>query len=154
MNRQPHYDTHPQMIVCDYVQIKIGEPLPAIGTQRPFMAVVCVETPDVSEQWRSDVSAWLVESGCLYAMAWGPSASIWDDAIDEANLVAFDYAEIPDDNFVMTTWHEEELPNVFWFAKNAAKHPTVELNRGLLIHISESNRETELLRLWNETSDA
>lgn len=116
------------------------------------MAIVCIETDDVSELRRSEVSAWLVENGCLYAMAWGPSSSLWDDAIDEANLAAFDYAEIPEDKFVMTTWHpDEELPDVFWFAKNAAQHPSVKLNRCVLIHISELDRETELLKMWNAT---
>lgn len=143
------------MTVFDYIQLKSGEPLPTIDASIPFLAIVCIEKDDVLEQWRSEVSAWLVDNGCRYAISWGPSCSLWDDAIDEAILAAFDYAEIPEDNFVMTTWHEDEkLSDVFWFAKNAAKHPSIELNRRMLIHISELNRETELLRMWNETEDA
>lgn len=143
------------MIDLDYIQLKSGEALPTIDASQPFMAVVCIETDDVSGPWRSEVGAWLVDNGCRYAMAWGRSCSLWDDAIDEANLAAFDYAEIPEDKFVMTTWHEdEEFPDVLWFAKNAAQHPSIELSRGVLIHISEMNRETELLRMWNETEKA
>lgn len=142
------------MFDLDYILLKSGEALPTIDASQPFMAVVCIEMDDVSVAWRSEVSAWLVDNGCRYAIAWGPSCSLWDDAIDEANLAAFDYAEIPEDNFVMTTWHEdEELSDVFWFAKNAARHPSIELNRRVLIHISEMNRETELLRMWNETEE-
>ena len=143
------------MIDLDFIQLKSGEALPTIDASQPFMAVVCIETNDVSELWRSEVSAWLVDNGCRYAMTWGRSCSKWDDAIDEANLAAFEYSKIPEDNFVMTTWHEgEELSDVFWFAKNAAQHPSIELNRGVLIHISEMNREAELLGMWNETEEA
>ena len=80
---------------------------------------------------------------------------MWDDAIDFANLANFDFGEIPKNDFVMTTWHEnEKLQEVFWFAKNVAQHPFVELNRAVLIHIGEKSRQTELIRMWNETEQA
>jgi hypothetical protein len=54
-----------------------------------------------------------------------------------------------DEEFVMTTWHTEEpLDEVFWFAKNNADHPTVNLERSLLVHVSPKPHATELLRAF------
>ena len=81
--------------------------LPDISNLNPFRAVVAIEET-VTQEWQSEVSRWLVESGCLYLMAWGNNCSSWDTSVDIANLEAFDYEDIPEVNFVMTTWHEDE----------------------------------------------
>ena len=112
--------------------------------------VVVVEA-EVSPDWQSIVSNWIVGSGCLYMMAWGVECSSWDDSVDIANLEEFKFGEIPEDRFVMTTWHADEpLAEVFWFSKNNAFHPTVELQRTVLLHISAENREHELLAAYAE----
>lgn len=79
-------------------------------------------------------------------MAWGTESSRWDDAVDDANLERFDYGEIPEDKFVVTTWHADApLSEVFWFAKELANHPTVKLRDTLLLHISPTASEAEIL---------
>lgn len=79
-------------------------------------------------------------------MAWGTGCSSWDDAVDLANLEAFDFREIPDDDFVMTTWHESEsLEEVLSFCVNLAHHPTVQLENTLVLQLGGSNRENEIL---------
>lgn len=79
-------------------------------------------------------------------MAWGPGCSSWDDTVDMANLEEFDYGDIPEERFVMTTWHtDESISYVFWFAKELAHHPIVELSDTLLLHISPSASEAEML---------
>jgi len=104
--------------LSQYLHIKPETALPDIGALAPFRAVVIVEAV-VSPEWQSLVSDWLVRSGCLYMMAWGTNCSSWDDSVDMANVQQFDCGEIPEDGFVMTTWHEKEpLGEVFWFAKN------------------------------------
>ena len=76
--------------------------------------------------------------------AWGQDCSAWDDAVDAANLQQFDHEDIPDDEFVMTTWHiEDSLEELFFFAKNSAKHPSLELRNTLMIHISATDRGEE-----------
>jgi hypothetical protein len=51
----------------------------------------------------------------------------------------------------MTTWHDgETLESVFWFAGACAFHPTVELRDTLIVHVSHEDRETEILRLFEE----
>jgi hypothetical protein len=67
-----------------------------------------------------------------------------------ANIEQFDFGEIPEDRFVMTTWHtKESLGEVFLFCKNNAFHPTGELERTVLLHISE-NREGELIKAYTD----
>jgi hypothetical protein len=132
-----------------YLQLEPGAPLVSLGFAT-FKAVVAVEAT-VTPQWQSLVSDWLVQSGCLYMMAWGQGCSSWDDSVDIANLERFNFAEIPDDQFVMTTWHSDEpLTEVFWFSKYTASHPTVELRHTLLLHISSENREREFLQSYDE----
>jgi hypothetical protein len=132
------------MAVPEYIHLPPGHPPPEIG-RGPFRAVVVIEAPVVTE-WRALVSDWLAESGCLYMMAWGADCSLWDDSVDFANLDAFEYGDIPDDRFIMTSWHEKEpLADVFWFCEHAAQHPTVDLERTVLVHIAMTGRQAELL---------
>jgi hypothetical protein len=129
-----------------------GEP-PRWRCDRPFACVVIVQA-EVSPLWRSGISAWMVDAGCLYMMAWGLECSRWDDAVDEASLERFDDGDIPEDKRVMTTWHEDALLNeVFWFAKELANHPTVALRDTLLLHIAPSASEAELLAAFKNAKD-
>lgn len=97
----------------------------------------------------------MVDAGCLYMMAWGLECSRWDDAVDEANLARFSYGEIPEDRFVLTTWHDNEaLSDVFWFAKELANHPTVKLAGTLLLHVSQNASEAEMLAAFENAKDS
>lgn len=82
-------------------------------------------------------------------MAWGHKCSSWDDSVDIANLQNFNYGEIPDSKFVMTTWHENEpLQKVFWYAKNAAFHPDVELANILIVHIGDTDKDEQYKEMY------
>lgn len=129
-----------------YLHLQVNQPPPTLEVTRPFRAVLIIEA-EVTPEWRALVSDWLVRGGCLYMMAWGRECSEWDDSVDHANLAVFDYNEIPDDSFVMTTWHDNDsMSETFWFCEHAALHPTVDLERTLIIHISPNERREELLR--------
>jgi hypothetical protein len=111
----------------------------------PFRAVVVIGA-SYSTDWQKQVSDWLVRSGCLYMIAWGPDCTTWDDSVDWSVCAEFDYGDIPDDRFVMTTWHENEpLDEVFWFAQFCANHPDVELRSSLIIHIAEAEDRLGLI---------
>lgn len=132
----------------EYVQIEPGTTPPTIGVSKPFRAVVIIES-DVSPEWQSSISEWLVQSGCLYMMACGENCSSWEDSVDLANIEQLKPAEIPDSEFVMTTSHEREpMEEVFGFSKNNAFHPTVKLRRTVLVHISFHNNQDELLKAY------
>lgn len=97
------------------------------------------------------MSKWLVDADCLYMMAWGHECSLWDDAVDLANIDKFGLGEIPDRHFVMTTWHDREsLKEVFWFAKNSAfvADSSIEIAETLILHISRIEREQEYAPLY------
>ena len=130
--------------VMKYIQLQPGSVLPDISDLSPFRSVVVIEET-VTPEWRAQVSDWLVKSGCLYMMAWGKECSKWDDSVDFANIETFNFEDILDDKFVMTTWHEDELlKEVFWFSKHSADHPEIEISSTLVLHISNQDKNPEL----------
>lgn len=84
-------------------------------------------------------------------MAWGAACGDFHDSVDWAELAAFNFGEVPDENLVMTTWHEgEPLTEVFGFSAFAALHPTVELNHTLIIDISPEPRRELILTQFTD----
>ena len=131
-----------------YLRLSPGDLPPKLNDFKPFKAVLIIET-DVEPDWQISVSRWLADSGCLYMMAWGKDCSSWDTSVDLANLEQSDYGEIPEDDFIMTTWHEDEsLEEVLYFAKTTAHHPTVELPNVLFLHIGADERGEEISALF------
>lgn len=120
---------------------------------RPFCAVIVAELA-VAEAWQEAVAAWLVEAGCLYAIAWGIACEQWHDSIDRANLREFEYSEIPGDRFVMTTWHADQpLAEAFWFAAHCAEHPDVTLADTVIFHIADQARQEAILQAFRESAE-
>ena len=112
---------------AQYHQLLPGAPPPLNPPARPYRAAVVVEAA-VTDEFRNAIAEWLVKTGCLYMVAWGDQCSEWDDAVDWVNLEDTNFEEIPDDRFVMTTWHaQESLAESIWFAKHVALHPHVLL---------------------------
>ncbi len=131
-----------------YLQLTPGSSLPDISAMRPFLAILVSEEHAVSA-WREAVSKWLVKSGCIYMTAWGHDCSEWDTSVDLANIEQFNSGEIPEDELVVTTWHEHEsLKDVFWQSKNSAEHACVEISNAVILHISRENKEQEYLALY------
>lgn len=136
-------------MTLQYIQLKPEQATPDISALKPFLAVLVIEEP-VSQPWQDLVSCWLVRSGCIYMMAWGLNCSDWDDSVDLANIEQFNYGEIPEDELVMTTCHEDEKLNaVFYQAKNSATHACVDFSNTLILHISSVNKEQEFLALYS-----
>lgn len=106
----------------------------------------------VGPEWRNRVAEWLVDSGCLYVVAWGVDCKLGHDAVDWSVLEQFDYGNTPDDRFVMTTWHDRELlSEALWFARQCASHPDVELTGTLILHVAGSANPTALLAAFDES---
>ncbi len=118
---------------------------------RPFRAIMIADVA-VSEAWRNQIAEWLVQRGCLYFVAWGVDCEAWHDSVDWANLSAFDYADIPDDRFVMTSWHADEpLSDALWFAGNCASHPHVNLQETIIFHVSSTAQSAAILQAYRES---
>lgn len=135
------------MVETEYIHLAPDQKLPD-GPVRPFKAVLIIEEPPTAE-WQKLVSEWLVASGCLFMLAWGHECSSWDDSVDYANLDAFDYGDIPDDKFVMTTWHDKEpLSEVLWFAAHGAAHSDIPLDLLVLVHIARNANESVIMKAF------
>ena len=127
-----------------YLHLTPDAALPALDGLRQFKAIIVCEA-EVQEPMLWDVSRWLVASGCLYALAWGQDCEAWREAIDDAALEAVNYEDVPDEQRVLTTSHEDEdLDEVFWFAQHRATHPARELAQTLLLHIADAPRREAL----------
>ncbi len=88
-------------------------------------------------------------------MAWGPRCTTWDDSVDLA-VVGSGEHEIAEDDFVMTTWHDDEsLESAMWYAQfNAlSSYADVPLVDAVLLHVSPTERETDLRALWEQARD-
>jgi hypothetical protein len=82
-------------------------------------------------------------------MAWGLRCSEWDDSVDCAMRELFNFAEVSDDDFVMTTWHDgDPMSEVFWYSEHVAFHPTRDINNAVIVDISAREREAELRQAY------
>ena len=143
----------PMQSVPTYLHVQPDGELPRWRSDTPFRCVVIVEA-DVSSDWRLSMSDWLVDAGCRYMLAWGRDCSLWDDTVDEANLARFNFGDMPEDQRVTTTWHAgEPLHDVFEFAKAWASHPTVALRDTVLVHVTPSASEAEMLAVFQNAGD-
>lgn len=89
-------------------------------------------------------------------MAWGVNCSVWDDAVDHATRKFYDPGEIPDEGFVMTTWHTDEtLEEVFWYAQFCGIFGYADqiLDLTLILDIGEEDRSAEMLALFAQARD-
>jgi hypothetical protein len=139
--------------MVEYLLLKNEVELPDISNLRPYRAVVVIEK-QVSQEWQNKISDWLVQTGCLFMMAWGIKCSTWDDSVDWALLDEFNFKEIPEESNIMTSWHEDEsLEEVFSFAKKCVHDngsPDVVLKDTLILHIGDSNREDQFKEMFND----
>jgi hypothetical protein len=136
-----------------YYLIHPSTDLPSIGHHAKFRAVVILEA-DYPTSWQVLVSEWLVQAGCLAMMAWGPNCTTWDDSVDWASIKAHNWQPIPDEEHVMTTWHDDQsLEDVFWFCQFCAEHPDYGLEDTLLIHVGTTDRGAEFHALFVHSRD-
>lgn len=135
-------------VTLGYVHLRPGGSRPS-AVPGPFRAVLIADQ-SVSADWRHEIAAWLVDNGCLYFMAWGIDCQAWHDSVDWAVLEDFDFGDIPDDRFVMTTWHDKEpLAEALWFAGNCATHPDVELDTTLLVHVAAEAASARIMETFS-----
>lgn len=105
-----------------------------------------------SQGWRNDIASWIVQSGCLYFIAWGVECEAWHDTVDWTVLQRFDFGDIPDDKFVMTTWHDKEpLAEALWFAGHSASHPDIDLQETVILHVAQEEQRAATLRRFDDS---
>ena len=135
-----------------YLHLAPDDALPRL--ESGYFKAILVIDDNVTPEWQTAVSDWLVRSGCRYMMAWGHKCGEWDDSVDYASLRLFDYGEVPEDDFVMTTWHDKDsLMDTFWFSAHSAMHPSLNLEQTYIIHIAPSERSNELLQTFRDAQE-
>ena len=128
-----------------YLHLRPGDALPAHAVSRPYKALVIIED-DVTPEWRGLVSRWLVDTGCLSMSAWGRACSAWEDSVTDANLEDFDFGDVPDERFVMATWHDDEpIDDALFYVKYLGAHPSERLVHVLIVHIVPEPREDDVV---------
>lgn len=133
-----------------YLHLPAESVPPTLDGPFPFRAAFVIDQA-VDADWRDRVSEWLVRSGCLYAVAWGEACEAWHDSIDWAHLESWNFADIPDDRSMMTTWHSDvPLSEAFWFVAVCASHPTVELERTLIVHVGPEDCAAAMLQAYED----
>lgn len=126
-----------------YLHLTPDQPLPALEGLSSFKLILVAEAV-VEEMTMWETCRSLVASGCLLALAWGQQAESWREAIDDAFLEATNYEDLDDAQTLIATAHEdEELDEVFWFAKHRAAH-AAPLRDTLILHIAGAARRDEL----------
>lgn len=133
-----------------YVHLRPEQPAPEIAT-RPRRAILISDVA-VGEEWLDQIAEWIVATGCLYVVAWGVHCERWHDSVDWAVLRAFDFGDVLDERFVMTTWHSDEpMSDAFWYAGHCATHPDVELGETIILHVSDEAQASEILKAYAES---
>lgn len=119
-----------------------------------YLCVILIERP-VSESFRERTSNTLVRTGCRFMMAWGVDCSLWDDSVDYANIMQFFPAEIPESQFVMTTWHDKDtLEDVFFYAKHNmhSSFNDVKYDSLVVLDLGQDDRSDEIKEAFNAAS--
>lgn len=133
----------PATIPPRYLHLSLDADLPALQLP-PFTAIVLVED-EVAQSWMWEAARWLVASGARVVLAWGRDCAAWAEAVDEALDEAFDYSDVPPERQVATTaFADDDLDEVFWFARHRATHPALQLDTTLIVHVAPAARKDEL----------
>jgi hypothetical protein len=140
-----------------YLHLQPSGALPPLGQlapqSPPFQAILIVEdeADEVDELWQFDLCRAIAASNCRYLLAWGDDCAAWRDAVEDAVLEAADYEDLPPDRVVLTTAHEDEdLDEVFWFARRRAAHPALLLHAVVILHVAPRPDRERLEAAWRE----
>jgi hypothetical protein len=129
-----------------YIRLTPGDGVPDRTFNVPFKAVIVADLAAAGD-WQTEIAMWVVTQGCLYAMCWGVDCELWEESVDWVQ-VDIDLAspERSDECFVMTTQHSgEALTDAFEFSWYCATDPYTDLDTVLILHISDTDRSSELI---------
>jgi hypothetical protein len=116
----------------------------------PFLAILVVEET-VDEMWRFEVCRHLAASNCRYVLAWGSDCEAWREAAEDAFLEAVDYEDVAPERTLLTTAHDDEdVEEVFWFARHRAAHPGLSLDTHVILHVANAPDRERLAEAWRD----
>lgn len=131
-----------------YILLPVDVPISIPVEMTKFKCLILNER-DVGEQYRTEVSETLVKAGCVLASAWGLNCSAWDDDVDYAFLDHYDFDQCPEDQCVMTTWHDNEtLEEIVEFVKLYNGYSDVKLDDILVLDFATQDRGEFIEKLY------
>ena len=137
----------------EYYRIGATGPLPEIAFEPPFKVAFVADIAADAKR-HEGVARWLDQSGARYFCAWGVQCSQWHDAVDWAQIEAWP-DDMPDDQFCMTTWHENEpIEDMMYFARACSGYYDGSWNdRIAIIHLSATEDRIRLIDLMTKSTD-
>ena len=111
-----------------------------------YVVLLVINRTDISRDEQIQLSDKIVGTRCRYAVCFGYECSSWDDSIDMAHIETHPDFDPPDEEFVMTTWHEnEEIEDVVeYFRWNTVFDEFVPKNFLVLFFGSSSELKTRV----------
>jgi hypothetical protein len=115
---------------------EFNSPFPGVG----FPCLIWDHGAGWADEDRLALAAALLASGCRYAVCGGDSCEAWHDSVDLAFVKAHgvNTEELPDADFVMTSWHEGESPDdvAFFFVLNT-NFDEHDFRNFLVLHVGD-----------------
>ncbi len=118
-----------------------------------FVCAIFANDPTISVDEQNTISNQIIKSTCRYAVCAGYKCSSWDDSIDFARITNDPNFSPPDEDFVMTTWHENEtVAEVLWFALTQTDFDENKFKKYLVLFIgAEEKIKIEVKNAIQET---
>ena len=121
----------------EHLLVERAKGLPTWTFHSPYLAVLWI-FEGVTGRWQKNVSEWLIDTGCLYVLAWkgGVGGHSWIESVDEARKNVVAPGHIAESHSVVTACYEYvALGAVLKFAENDAVHPTAGRLPSLLLMV-------------------
>ncbi len=138
-----------------YIAIKPNELL-QFEAPAPIFKCGIISDFDTDNAFKNAITKRLYDLGCLYFCAWGHECEDWHDTIDWNILEKHDYNDIPDDQFCLTTWHDNQPLTDMLFCLKILSHTYLEgdiIEDALLIHITNTPDEENIVEQYKICDD-
>ncbi len=110
--------------------------LPNPFNNSEYVCILFVNDIEVLPDEQKSISSTLIKTGCKYAVCAGHECSSWDDSIEIASMERYPNFEVPDDQHIMATWHENEsVDDIVWFGLNLTNFDTHEFKHYLILFV-------------------
>ena len=134
--------------MLEYQFLPTDQPVVVPPVFQIYKCLILIERK-VGEAYQYEVSKLLVETGCRWSLSRGLDCISWDDSVDWANIDQFTGTTIPEDNLVVTTWHERDtLEEVVEFSTQCRDHMGKLIEDTLVLDFGISDRKRLLKSLF------
>lgn len=122
-----------------------------------YAAILLANDPSITPEEQAALSTDLVNTDCRYAVCAGHDCASWDISVDLAYLEKHNYSS--GENFVMTSWHEDEpIDDVIFFSLTCTNFDEHDFHHYLILTITpHPGQRAEIQRainaIWQPTTE-